>query len=345
MYRAVVFAIAAFTVLMAAEFAYGLARGRNSYRLADTVSSLSQGLLSQWIGVSTRLFQVGLYAVAYEHFALLRDGGLWQSWGGWILALLLFDFCEYWLHRVGHRSAIFWAAHVVHHQSRQFNFSTALRQESLTAILGWPFYLPMALAGVPPELFLGAGLAVNFYQFWIHTEHVGRLGWLDRVFSTPSNHRVHHATNGRYLDKNYGGVLVVWDRLFGTFEEEREPCVYGTVEPLASHDPLFALTSVYRSIARQAWRTPRWRDKLRTLFMPPGWRPAGWPQEAPGAPAPEETARAGRGPALALFLVLVLGSCLFLWNAETVAPLAAGAGTLAFLAALMGVGRLLRPAS
>ncbi len=330
---------------MAAEFAYGLARGRNTYRLADTVASLSQGLLSQWIAVCTRFFQVGLYAIAYEHFALWRGAGIWESWTGWLAALLLFDFCEYWLHRVGHRSALFWAAHVVHHQSRQFNFSTALRQESLTAFLGWPFYLPMALTGVPPELFLYAGLAVNVYQFWIHTEHVGRLGWLDYVFSTPSNHRVHHGTNDRYLDKNYGGVLVVWDRLFGTFEEEREPVAYGTREPLSSHDPLVALTSVYRSIARLAARAAQPRDKLRALFMPPGWRPDGMPEEAPGPHAPEASRPRGRALAVAAFLLLAAASCVFLWNAEAVPWTLAVAGTIALLAGLRLVGRLLRPAS
>src|SRR5262249_13754302 len=154
--------------------------GRNTYRLADAIASLSQGLLSQVVAVCTQLFQIGLYALIYPHIALVTAPGLWDAWYGWLLAIVRFDFFDYWLHRVGHESAVFWAAHVVHHQSQDFNFSTALRQESTVMLLGWPFYLPMALIGVPPEQYASAGLIVLLYQFWIHTEHVGKLGWFDR---------------------------------------------------------------------------------------------------------------------------------------------------------------------
>ena len=191
-----------------------------------------------------------------------------------MLALLFYDFCYYWLHRAGHEVAVFWAAHVVHHQSQQYNLSTALRQTSSGALLGWVFYLPMAVAGVPPLIFGIVALIDLLYQFWVHTELVRKLGWFDRVFCSPSNHRVHHAVNDRYLDKNYGGILILWDRLFGSFREEDEPCVYGTRGDLRSWDPLWANAEVYWQLLQDSWRARNWADKLRVWFKPPGWRPA-----------------------------------------------------------------------
>jgi hypothetical protein len=148
-------------------------------------------------------------------------------------------------------------------------------------LLGWIFYLPMAILGVEPEQFGIAGLVVLIYQFWIHTEHVGKLGWFDRVFSSPSNHRVHHAVNDQYLDKNYGGMLVIWDRMFGTFAEEKEPVVYGTRTPLNSWDPLWSIFSGYQQLLQNAAQMPRWQDKLKMFIKPPGWRPAGMAAPAP----------------------------------------------------------------
>lgn len=269
----IVFALPVFALLIAGEWLYGRRVGRDTYRLADSLSSLSQGLLSQAVAACTQLFQIGLYTVVFHQLAW-RASAFWDSAAGWVLAVVAFDFCDYWLHRVGHQTAVFWAAHVVHHQSEEFNFSTALRQESLVALLGWPFYLPLAVLGVPPLQFALAGLIVLLYQFWIHTEHIGKLGWFDRVFSSPSNHRVHHAVNPLYINKNYGAMLVVWDRMFGTFAEESEPCVYGTHTSLNTLNPFAAVAQVYSSLARDAWHARRWRDKLRIWFMPTGWRPA-----------------------------------------------------------------------
>jgi alkylglycerol monooxygenase len=265
-HRLVVLVVPVFALLMACEFAWGWLRRRNSYRFGDTLGSLSQGLLSQALAVCTQLFQIGLYAMVYPLVAVWTRPDFWDGAIGWIVAVLLFDFFDYWLHRAGHESAVFWAAHSVHHQSQHFNFSTALRQESTVAFLGWAFYLPMAVVGVPPEQFGLAGLIVLVYQFWIHTEHIGKLGWFDRVFSSPSNHRVHHAVNDGYLDRNYGGMLVVWDRLFGTFAEEKEPCVYGTRKALASFDPVRAILGPYLPLLRDAWHTRRWRDKAAVWF-------------------------------------------------------------------------------
>jgi len=327
-HRLVVFVVPVFALLMACEFAWGWLKRRNTYRFNDTPGSLSQGLLSQALAVCTQLFQIGLYAMVYPLVAIWTRPSFWDSAMGWIVAVLLFDFFDYWLHRAGHESAVFWAAHSVHHQSQHFNFSTALRQESTVAFLGWAFYLPMAVVGVPPEQFGLAGLIVLVYQFWIHTEHIGKLGWFDRVFSSPSNHRVHHAVNDGYVDRNYGGMLVVWDRMFGTFAEETERCVYGTRKALSSFAPMRAILGPYAPLLRDAWHTKRWRDKIAVWFKSPGWRPADVAARFPEPAFSLEEAMHIHDPALtrpqvasaALHFACWVGVTLaFLWRADDLA--------------------------
>ncbi len=169
-----------FFALIALEWLVDRKRNRRSIALADAISSLNLGMLSQTSAVFTVALRVGLYTLAWQHLALWRSDVFWTSWVGWFLALLLYDFCYYWLHRMGHEVAVLWAAHAVHHQSQHYNLSTALRQTSSGALLGWLFYLPMALLGVPPLVFVVVGLIDLLYQFWVHTEQVGRLGWFDR---------------------------------------------------------------------------------------------------------------------------------------------------------------------
>jgi sterol desaturase/sphingolipid hydroxylase (fatty acid hydroxylase superfamily) len=268
---AVAIAVPFFLLLIAIEYLVGRARGRNTYRLNDTVNSLSLGLLSQVVNLFTRLLRIGIYAVVATHAAI------WQlpadQWWVWVAGIVAYDFCYYWNHRLGHEMAIFWAAHVAHHQSQQYNLSTALRQTSTGVLLGWIFYLPMAIAGFPVEVFAVAAIVNLFYQYWIHTEQIGRLGWFDRWFASPSNHRVHHAVNDPYIDRNYSGILMLWDHLFGTYAEERERCVYGTRAPLNSWDPIWANLEVYADLWDKSSKTPRWQDKLLSWFKPPGWRP------------------------------------------------------------------------
>ena len=339
---AILYALPVFGVLMAAEFAWGRARGRNNYGLADTLASLSQGLLSQAVAACTQLIQVGLYTLAFPFLTLTPHAALWHGAGGLALAVLLYDFCDYWLHRVSHESALFWAAHVVHHQSRRFNLSTALRQESAYALSGWPFFLPMALAGVPPAQFALAGIVVLFYQFWIHTEHVGTLGPLDRWLSTPSNHRVHHATNPRYLDRNYGAILVVWDRLFGSFEPESEPCVYGTVTPLAGWDPVHAVSVNYVDLWRRVRRVRGWRDRLGVLLRSPAWRAPSEPAAAPAAPPVERpVARRQAIAAVALFLLSTACTGGLLWRADALGRAALAGVAAGLVAGLWAVGAVL----
>ena len=267
-------AIPGFFLLMAVELVAARLMRRRVYRLNDAINSIGLGTFSQIVGVFTKLLTIGVYAWAVEHVALfaLPVDSVWV----WVSGLLLYDFCYYWLHRCGHEVGVLWAAHAVHHQSERYNLSTALRQTSSGALLGWVFYLPMAVLGYPVEVFAVVAVIDLIYQYWIHTELVPKLGWFDRVFASPSNHRVHHAVNERYLDKNYGGLLMLWDRLFGTFIEEdlAEPPIFGTRAPLRSWNPLWANAEVYWALANDARHARRWRDKLRVWVARPGWRPA-----------------------------------------------------------------------
>ena len=327
----IVLATPVFFLLIAIELAVGYKRQRNTYRLADAVSSISLGMLSQTSAVFTRLLRIGIYTALFEHVALWRNDAFWTSLPGWLLALVFYDFCYYWLHRMGHESAVLWAAHAVHHQSQDYNLSTALRQTSSGALLGWVFYVPMALAGVPPLVFAVVALIDLLYQFWVHTEQVGKLGWFDRWFCSPSNHRVHHAVNDAYLDKNYGGILIVWDRLFGTFkdEDDQDRCVYGTRGLLNSWDPLWANAQVYAGLAHDSWHARSWADKLRVWIKPPGWRPADVAERFP-KPAFSMAQMVTYHPpmsrtvqwfALVQFALLLAGVAAFLWQADS-APLA-----------------------
>jgi hypothetical protein len=243
-----------------------------------------------------------------------------------------------------------WAAHVVHHQSEDYNLSTALRQTSSGWLVSWIFYLPMAVLGFPPLVFGVVALVDLLYQYWVHTQQIGRLGWFDRWFCSPSNHRVHHAVNERYLDKNFGGVFIVWDRLFGSFEPEddAEPCVYGTRAPLRSWNPIRANLQNYAELAHDSWHARSWMDKLRVWFKPPGWRPGDvaqrWPKPVFDIAQvqcfdPPMSLRA-KGWAVALFFVVLGATTLFLWFVHRMTPTEQAASAVAILAALWAVGRV-----
>ncbi len=291
--QVIVLATPVFLLLIAVEYAWGRRRGRAIYRLNDAISSISLGMLSQVSTVLTRLFQVGLYAAVFAQAALVRADAFWNSPAGWLLALVFYDFCYYWLHRAGHEVAVFWAAHVVHHQSQDYNLSTALRQTSSGALLGWIFYAPMALAGVPPLVFGVVALIDLLYQYWVHTELVGTLGWFDRWLCSPSNHRVHHAVNDAYLDRNYGGILIVWDRLFGTFEPEVEAPTYGLTKNIETCNPFAIAFHEFVAIARDLRRPNPLAIRLALALQPPGWSPDGVTRTARELRAPREGASIG----------------------------------------------------
>ena len=270
----ILLAVPFFFVLIAVELVADRVRGQRNFTLADSINSLSTGALSTSTGLLTKGVGLATYALAFEHLALLRLPA--EAWWVWLLAFVLYDFCYYWLHRLGHERNVLWAAHSVHHQSEEYNLTTALRQTSSGFIFSWLFYLPLALVGVPPLVFITVASLNLLYQFWVHTRHIPKLGWLEWVLITPSNHRVHHAQNPAYLDRNYGGVFILWDRLFGTFKEEdpAEPVVFGVTTPLASWNPLWANLQFYAQLWHDARHTASLWDKLRIWFMPTGWRPA-----------------------------------------------------------------------
>lgn len=270
----ILLAVPFFFVLIAVELAADRLRGQRNFTLADSVNSLSTGVLSTSTGLLTKGVGLVTYALAWEHLALYRLPE--HAWWVWLLAFVLYDLCYYWLHRLGHERNVLWAAHSVHHQSEEYNLTTALRQTSSGFIFSWIFYLPLALLGVPPLVFITVASLNLLYQFWVHTRHIPKLGWLEWVLITPSNHRVHHAQNPVYLDRNYGGVFILWDRLFGTFKEEdpAEPVIFGVTTPLASWNPLWANLQFYAQLWNDARRAGSWKDKLRIWFMPTGWRPA-----------------------------------------------------------------------
>lgn len=270
----ILYAVPFFFVLIVVELIADRWRGVSNYRLADAVSSISTGVLSTTTGLLTKGVGLLTYGFALEHLALFRLPA--DSVGVWVFAFFLYDFCYYWLHRMGHEWNILWAAHSVHHQSEDYNLSTALRQTSTGFLLGWIFYLPMAVLGVPLPVFVSVAALNLLYQFWVHTKHIPKLGWFEWFFVTPSNHRAHHAQNALYMDRNYGGVFIIWDRLFGSFQEEddNEPVIFGVTTPLASWNPLWANLQFYAQLWNDARRAGSTWDKLRIWFMRTGWRPA-----------------------------------------------------------------------
>lgn len=283
----ILYAIPGFIFLILAEWIYGLVRGTNTYRIADTITSISLGSISRLRGLLFLGFGAWFYTRAADGYHLLDlpDEGP----GIWIFALLAYDFSYYWFHRISHEVNLFWAAHVVHHQSEDYNLGTALRQSG-SGLFGFIFYLPWLYIGIPAEILFASGALNLIYQFWVHTQHVHRIGWLEYIFVTPSNHRVHHAQNKIYIDRNYGGILCIWDRMFGSFQDELEdqPCIYGIRKPLHSYNPFWANVHVYWATLLDSWHAERWQDKIKVWFKGPGWRPAGLDDAYPSNKTPLE---------------------------------------------------------
>ncbi len=270
----VIYAIPFFVLAVMVESLYGWRTRNNTYRLADTINSLQLGTLSRLRGV----VQLGIVGISYHAISggwtlFTLDPGNWLVW---LFAFVAYDLCYYFSHRYGHEWRILWASHVVHHSSEEFNLSTALRQTS-TGWLNGIFYLPLYVIGVPVELMISVGSLNLIYQFWVHTEHVRRIGWFEWILVSPSNHRVHHAKNPRYIDRNYGGVFIIWDRIFGTFQDELadEPCVYGITKQLNSWNPVWANLHAWTDGIRQSWQTPRLVDKVKVWFKSPAWNAPG----------------------------------------------------------------------
>jgi sterol desaturase/sphingolipid hydroxylase (fatty acid hydroxylase superfamily) len=263
-------------------------RGTGYIRASDAINSMSTGSLMTTIGYFTGLIPAAILAYVLRDVSLLQlDLAAFDlspmGFLHWAVALIAFDFCYYWRHRLGHTVSILWAAHAVHHQSEDYNLSTALRQTGSGDFLSWIFYVPLFVLGMPFEVYAIVNALDLIYQFWVHTQHIRRVAWMEYVFVTPSNHRVHHAQNEIYIDKNYGGIFILWDRLFGTFQDELddEPVVFGVRKPLQSWNPFWANLQVYDYLLFDAVRTSRWRDKIGIWFRRTGWRPADMSEKYP----------------------------------------------------------------
>ena len=267
------YAIPFFLLFIVVEVIWGWLRGNNTYRVNDSINSVSLGLLST---ASKLIFlNIGLlvFSRVEQNFSLVAlDIG---STAHWVMGLLLYDFLYYWFHRISHERQLFWGSHVVHHQSEDYNLGTALRQTSTSFLTTWVFFVPCFILGMPIYMFVSIASAHLVYQFWVHTQHISKLGPLEWILITPSNHRVHHAQNADYIDKNYGGLLIVWDRIFGTFQEEdlQQAPIYGIRTPLKSWNPLWANVHIFASMATDAWRTNSWANRLKILTARTGWRP------------------------------------------------------------------------
>lgn len=295
-------AIPFFFLLMAVEWVAATLLERDVYRLNDAVSDLQTGILQQVLGVFSKVVVFGIYVALWQWGRLTEMAA--DSWWVWLGCFLLVDHQYYWFHRISHEVNLPWGAHIVHHSSEEYNLAVALRQGSFQPLFSWVFYLPLALLGFPPLVFLACSSANTLYQFWIHTRLIGKLGFLELFLNTPSHHRVHHGCDDKYLDRNYAGTFIVWDRLYGTFQEEEEEPTYGVTKPLASWNPLWANLHYYADLVAMSRRAPNFREKLKVWFKGPAWKPE-WAPEGPGenrpitplshGPAGRYDARAPRG--------------------------------------------------
>lgn len=271
--QALLYAIPFFTVLLLLEIAYGHLIKDQKHKVMDSVSSISSGftnLIKDSLGLGLVLVS---YPFLLEHLAITEIKATWLVW---LIAFIVIDFAGYWNHRLSHKINFFWNQHVIHHSSEEFNLACALRQ-SVSNLLGYfaILLIPAAVLGVPNEVIAILAPIHLFAQFWYHTQHIGKMGWLENIIVTPSQHRVHHAINPEYIDKNLGQILSIWDRWFGTFQEELDdvPPQYGVLKPAGTWNPVIINFQHIWRLIKDAWRTNNYVDKFRIWFMPTGWRP------------------------------------------------------------------------
>lgn len=278
----IVWAIPVFFLFMVIEIIAAKIEGKKIYRLNDSINDLSCGVLEQVILAFVKTFLFGVYVLIFQFFAVKNWHifDIQPSLLSWTILFILVDFLYYWAHRFSHTTAIGWAGHAVHHQSEEFNLSVALRQGTFQPFFTFIFYLPLAVLGFLPAMFLVVKSANTLYQFWIHTRLINTMGSLEWLINTPSHHRVHHGKNEHYIDKNYAGVFIIWDRLFGSFEKEDIQPAYGVLTPLKSWNPIWANLSYFLHLGKLSIRSPFFIDKIKVWFMPPGWNPRKMPEES-----------------------------------------------------------------
>ena len=262
-----------FLVLIVVEVSYGVWKKDQKHSYMDTISSLSSGFTNLMVDILGLGIIIFSYPFFYERLKIVE---LEESILLYFLAFICVDFASYCHHRLKHSINIFWNMHVIHHSSEEFNLACALRQSITNNLgIGILFLIPAALLGVPAKIISILGPLHLFGQFWYHTRHIGKLGWLEYILVTPSQHRVHHAINKEYIDKNLAAIFCIWDRAFGTFQEELDdvPCVYGTLKPVNTWNPILINFQHLSFLIQDAWHTNNIGDKLKIWFMPTGWRP------------------------------------------------------------------------
>ena len=260
--------IPVFFLLIGVELLVGYLKKEKLYRFNDALTNINLGTGQQIVGLMVKGFFFLGYLFLYER----RLFDIPNTWWSWTLLFIGVDFFYYWFHRASHEVNGLWAAHIVHHQSEDYNLSVALRQSWFQGWFSWAFYLPLAVVGFDPIMFAAVNSFNTLYQFWIHTTTIRSLGPLEWVLNTPSHHRVHHGSNPKYIDKNHAGSLIIWDRLFGTFQKEEEEVIYGITKPLNSWNPVWANLHYWKELWELAKRS-KGLDKLRVFLKPPGWQP------------------------------------------------------------------------
>jgi len=258
-----------FFILIGLELAWSWQKNLKLYRLNDAITNISCGIGQQILGIVFKTVIFFGYFWLYEN---ARIFSIPSNWFWWIVLFIGVDFCYYWFHRMGHEVNAIWATHVVHHQSEDYNLSVALRQSWFQSFFSNLFYLPLAVLGFDPFIAITVIAFNTLYQFWIHTELIRNMGWFELVFNTPSHHRVHHGSNPKYIDKNHGGTLIIWDRIFGTFQQEDEKVVYGITTPLNSWNPLWANFHYWKELISIASRSKGF-NKIKVFLAMPGWSP------------------------------------------------------------------------
>ncbi len=266
MLNPIVYAIPFFALTIALEAWYSYRSKSDAYQSKDAWNNILIGFASVVFGALFGLFIGAIYTFAYS-FAPFKFPA--DAWWTWVILFFVDDFAYYWFHRISHETRLFWNFHVVHHSSEQYNLSVAVRQSWFSGLLHWIFYAPLMLLGFAPWMFLVMHGFNLIYQFWIHTKFIGKLGPLEYVLNTPSDHRVHHGVNENYLDKNYGGVLIIWDRMFGSFIEETEEPKYGIIKPVDSFNPLWINTHAWFEMFAAMRERKTLRGKLRCVFGSP----------------------------------------------------------------------------
>jgi alkylglycerol monooxygenase len=264
-------AIPFFIVSMILEITISYFKKDKLYRFNDSISNLSNGLGQQAMGVFSRVFAMYCYTWFYNNFSLQLISA--NTPMNFLIAMIVADLAYYWFHRASHRINLLVGSHVVHHQSEEYNLSVAMRQSWLTRFYSWFFYLPLAFLGASPETFMAVMSFVIIYQFWVHTQYIGKMGILEHIVVTPSHHRVHHGRNPKYVDRNYGAILIVWDKLFGTFQAEEEEVVYGIINQANTWNPVYANVRHYKNLWNEAKRADTISDKVKLWVSPPEWRP------------------------------------------------------------------------